>query len=64
LEIILQKELDIQKVKQELMEEGVLLKSHMLSENNLNSILNDLNKILKSCSLELYKYHVFTGKFI
>jgi len=60
----MQKERDITNISQQLLEEGVLLKSHMLSEDNLNIILNDMNNILKNCSLELYKYHLFAGKII
>jgi len=59
----MQKELDIRNLQQNLTEESVLLKSHMLTEDNLNTILNDLNQILKKCSLELYKYHLFTGNY-
>jgi len=54
-------ELEKQNLQKKLTEENVLLKSHMLSEDNLNSILIDLNKILKNCSIELYKYHLFVG---
>jgi len=56
---IMQNDLEISNIQQKLTEEDVLLKSHMLTEDNLNSILNDLNKILKNCSLELYKFHNF-----
>ncbi|ORX54901.1 kinesin-domain-containing protein [Piromyces finnis] len=60
LHIIIQKEKDISNISQQLVEESVLLKSHMLSEDNLNNILNDLNEILRNCSLDLYKHHLFT----
>ena len=61
LQSIMKNELEKQNLQKKLTEENVLLKSHMLSEDNLNSILIDLNKILKNCSIELYKYHLFVG---